>query len=516
MEKKTSRKQDLLAERQAQKLERKAREAKAKKKASLTNALIIAVVVVLVVLAVGLFAYKQVVVSGVIERHTTAYSSENYEVTESMFTYYFNNIYVGSQSTLSSYGLDTSKTLEEQSSFYDLVLSQAKAQSEQYLILCEAAKAAGVELDRDDLAGIEEEISHLKEQAREYGYPSTNDFIRRMCGTCVNIKDVEKCLKLNALATKYAQMVTDEKVCTDEEINTYFDEHSEEYETIDFLMYSFPALKDSDGNLDADSVAEMKAKAAELATKNDEESFTAYVEAYVTETKSAGLEEGEEPDQDAIDTAVNAIKKSMTLSEAKTSVSDVYEWLSSDDTPVNGTTVFENNETGEYLAYLKLTTPYREEYVTRNAALVLFENSENTDADGAAANASEFIARFEESETKNFETFTTIGKEFSDHVSSALSENIKKDDTSAAEVVTWLYTDGRSVGDYGTATTSDGVYAIFYDSDGKIAWMSDVETQLKSDAYAARYEEFEAAYAVTAVDDVISGVRSVSLSTSSN
>ena len=237
-------KMEIQAERKAQKLERKAKEKKAQKKTSVKNVIIVVCVILMFALAIALFAYKQVVTSGIIERSTTAMSTENYKVSVSMMTYFFNSGYQNFAGQygdyLSSFGLDTSKSLKEQTSmdgsstWYDYFLDSAKSQAEQLLVLCEGAKANGVTLEDEDYDEINEALNNYKTSAANYGY-NANTYVKLIFGTSVNLKDMKKCLELSQLASKYATYVSESYEYTAEDYKTYFDENADSYTYVDYV-----------------------------------------------------------------------------------------------------------------------------------------------------------------------------------------------------------------------------------------------------------------------------------------
>lgn len=513
---------EIQAERKAQKLERKAAEKKAKKKTSVKNTIIIVCVILMFALAVALFAYEQIITSGIIERNTTVMSSENYKISESMMTYFFNSTYQNFanqySSYLSSFGLDTTKSLKEQTSmdgsstWYDYFMSSAKSQAQQILVLCEAANANGVTLDDESYEEIDETIETYKSAATQYGYDA-NTYIKLIFGTSVNLKDMRKCLELSELATQYATVVSESYEYTDEDYTTYFNENKDTYTYVDYAKYTFAAAADSDGNYLADDIAAMKAKGEALAATTSLDSFKAYVKDYLVDKETAELEDGEELDETSIDSTVEGL---LTTKVTKSSAGEeVAAWAFDAETKVGDTYIDSDDEKGSYTVYILNATSYIEDYTTKNGAYIYLTNSTYTDEAGASAKADEIITEWNSGD-KTAESFLELTEKYSEsgHLHDIV-KNIDKDEP-YSEV---LYSEDAVVGGVSKyiSTEESGVFIVYYAGDSELtAWEAEVDTALRNADYSTDYDEMAETYAVEINEDKINTVIPVTLSSSSN
>ena len=235
---------------------------------------------------------------GTFNRMRNVAETDNFEVTVPMMSYMVYNQYQSYLAQIQSYGsgnisikgdstgdaLNKNKPLRDQKysakegegvvTWFDHFAKQAEDNVKQVLACCEAAYAAGIELDEDDLAVIEGELAAFDAYAAQVGY-STNAYVGMMFGEGVRLKDVEKMMKLTQLATKWTSMKSEEffNGVTLDQITAYYNENQDKYDAFcDIIGYSFTASFTPDKNGDA-------AKNAELAAeyKKDQERFAGYL-----------------------------------------------------------------------------------------------------------------------------------------------------------------------------------------------------------------------------------------------
>ncbi|MBR6051326.1 MAG: hypothetical protein IKP68_09025, partial [Clostridia bacterium] len=258
---------EVNSEQKAKKQERRDAAKKAADKKSRQHKLIFAGIIVVLALFAALLIFDKVRTSGSKERNTVVASSENFEVTQSMMTFYFNSTYNQYANQLGS-STDSLNSLidsvNERGTYYDLIMSSTRTNVEQYLTLAEMAKAAGVELESEDKAEIDEAIENYKETKKTYG--ASNDayrimsfdkFLESMFGETVNESVVRDCLELTQLVSKYQEKFLDECEYTDEELEKYYGENKDSFTYVDVLRYQFTEPKvDETNDTDTDTDTE--------------------------------------------------------------------------------------------------------------------------------------------------------------------------------------------------------------------------------------------------------------------
>ncbi len=325
-------------------------------------------VITVAVAAVILFsvAFSLLSANGVFSRMQTAMKSEHYRVDANMMKYFFqsqySNLVSQNSSTLTSMGLDTSKSLKdptntvmgsEGTTWFDYIMSSTQAQVKEMLVYCEEADANGWELDEDTKASIDAEIEMIETYAQMYGY-TTSAYVAQMYGKGVKIGDVRNCLELTALAELAASNIgkTIEGGITDEDISGEYDANKQDYDLVDMLSYTFSVTYTKAQNAcaeDADEVtvidkykeliAEAKAKAEALEKVESVEAYKDLLIDYVldetydeeykdadedTETAVASEDKPQnDGDEDKIKAAIIAHIKPIVLEDKEFKADDI-------------------------------------------------------------------------------------------------------------------------------------------------------------------------------------------------
>ena len=557
-------------ERKVQKNERKLAAKKEElKKSRQHKAIFIGIIAVLLAFA-ALLIYNKFATNGSKERNTVVASTENFEVSQSMMTYYFNTLYNSFANSYSQDQENFKKFVEDvnnRDSNYDFIMSYAKSQAEQYLTLCEMAKEAGVELDKEDYEAIDSAIDSYKETQLSYGQNNNmyslmtfDKFLETIFGESVNEDVVRECLELNQLAAKYQEEVTEGMTYTDEECEKYFEEHKDDYEYVDYLTYTFTKPAETtedttdttadttedtaedttedtaadttedtaedtepDETPDQDTPNEAEAAADELAAKTSAEEFNAYMTEYLTKKAEASLAEGEEVDAENIKTQVEGLAKTKQLKSA-ISGDGAKEWAFADDAKVGSTYVSADEEAGTYVVYMLTATPYRDEELTRSAAVLTLSDS-NYDGD-SSAKAEEIVAEWEKSD-KTEEAFIELCEKYSESSHHHVEEGYTK--SNSGEISDWLFDESRKDGEVGIVRAEENAtatYIVYCAGEGDEAWKSSVINAKRNEDFTAKMEEYQKAHAVDAEaetpsavtfdENALKNVKPISLSVSSN
>ena len=481
-------------------LEREKAKQQAAKKRKRNIILGIAGGVVAVAAAVAITVMSVLTSTGYFLPRTISAVSMNYDIDNAMMSYFFHNQYASylQSNSSSTSGPDTTKSLKSQEysstqTWFDYFMTQAKSQVQTLVILAEAAQKAGVSLNAEDKAGIDDTLTELK-SAAEKQKQSYEKYLAALYGNGVGEASIRKCLELSTLASKYYNELMDGFTYTGEKLESYFEENKTNYLFLDYKSY---VLKSDipDGASDEDKKAinaATKEEADKLAAAKSLEEFDSLLTAYMKEA----------PDTKEFSDERIAEKVAAALSKdfAYTTSTDFGKWAFDGERKAGDTTVIEG--TNQYTVYYLVKAAARQEYATKNVRHILFNTSNYASADEAKAEAEKILAEWEAG-SKTEEAFAALAREHSEDPGSVsdggLYENVLKG-TMVTEFNDWIYDEARKAGDVEIVKTSYGYHVMYFVGDGLPAWKAAVTDELKNDDYEAKYKEFSDAYPVVFYD----------------
>ncbi len=527
--------QDIRAEQKQKKQERKYAQQQAEKKKARQHTLIFAGILVVLALFAALLIFNKCSTSGSSERNTVVASTENFEVNQAMMTYFFNSSYNTYANYYNSYSSSDStqfndfvNSVNSRGTEYNSLMSITKQQVEQILTYAEMAKAEGYKLEDSDYDEIDSAVESYKDQQKSYGESNNayaimtfDKFLSTIFGDSVNEDVLRDCLELTHLASKYQEETVEAYEYTDEQYEEYFGEHSENYLYVDYLTYTFEDPEDNTADAEtAEDAAAADAETAEdtaedaeaaddsetddnsdeakavelaeaLALTTTPEEFTNYMTDYFTAEQEKNTAEGDEVDMDAVQTKVDALAKTKQL---KSSISDeeAKEWAFADDTAVGATKLVTDEEAGKFTVYMITATSYRDEEITKNAAVLYLTDDKN---DGnSQAKAEEIKAEWDKGE-KTEEAFLALSEKYSESSHNHVEEGYTKN---TADIGEWLYEEGRAEGDVGIvySETNKCTYIVYFAGDGDEAWKTSVRSAISSEDFEAAVKEFTTAHKV--------------------
>ena len=534
----------------------------ADKKSRQHKLIFIGIIVVLVAFA-ALIIFNSIKNSGYTERHTVVASTENFEFTQSMMTFYFNSLY-NQYANLYSSNTDNLnqfiQSVNERGSSYDLLLSSARSNVERYLTVAELAKEAGVELEKADLAEIDDTIKEYRDLKVKYGETnnayqimSFDKFLESMFGESVDESVVRDCLKLTQLVSKYQEEYLEEAEYTDEELEAYYDENKDSYTYVDVLRYQFTEPKpeenaDTDTDTDTDTETAEAVDTAEETPDEDTGDEAADGEQNEEQNEEQNGEQNEEADADtAEDTEEEApaeVSATRALADALASTKTVDEFnkfmtdyltkeaeaaleegkeldtekIKSDVEALAKTKQLKGNITGDeakewaFSADTKVgdtklivdeTAGTYTVYMMTKTAYRDEEATKNaaliylTDAN----NNGDSKAKADEikAEYEAGEKTVDAFLALAEKYSESGHNHVEEGYTRDTSVIgEWLYEDGRAEGDVEAIKPESGTatYVVYFAGTGNEGWKVSVKSAKSSDDFEAKIKEYAAAHAV--------------------
>ncbi len=424
--------------------------------------------------------------SGITLRNKVGISSDNYEIDNAMVKYFLNATYISFSNYYGSslsYYLDPDEPLKNQKyddgeSWFDYFLEAAKDSVSEMLTLAEGAKAAGVELSDDELKAISIYMSNQNEE----------NF-----GRGVNADDVEKCIKLMALAYKYEQIMLGSAEATEEEIETYYEENKKSYLLFSYLAYSFSY--EEDGAYTQEEAKEMANKLAANTTVEDYEGWvTAYIEA------NDDIVDETDPEK--------ALKNALFEDKAYKEDDELCEWAFGDKITVGSTLVYDNESKDKIIVYMITAAPARDETITKNAMHILLSESTFGTLENASLKASEILSDWEINDGTQ-EGFSLLALAYSEDTGSSMSGgayyNILSGEMTT-EFNDWCFDENRKSGETGIVKTEYGYHIMYFIGDGLETYQAQVSDVLTGDAYDEAYKVLEDTYAITVDKDILARI----------
>ena len=503
--------------------------------------------------------------AGVIMRSRTAAESDDFEVNGAMMTYYVYSSYssyvnylyeiysslLSSSSSINVYdymGIDPNVSLKDQiydeesgQTWFDYFADMAKTQVEQQLVYAQAAKKAGISLDEDDYAEIDQSIEMIEAYAELYG-TSFNTYLANNYGKGVREKDIRRALELTQLSSKYAETV--EKgffdASTEESVSAFYDKNKNDYLYADYISYELTAEKNDDAE-DADALyaadkEAIRAAADKLLACTTEEEYREYLKSYlatqakdtytdlyydqyVSESEAETDEEKaaeatqriEEKAEADADTALESI---LTEDLAYTTDTEVGAWIFGKDdvaaAALNATFEVVDDEKdaeGEYsiTVYMLVAEPARKEATTRTFTYLLLEETYYTEADATAA-----LTLFKTGSDISSEGLIALGDTYDNKSACSTLEEAALGSTGVDELDAWLFTDDRKAGDYTqiTYTYEDKEFyiVVYVDEIGPAEWYIACRDAMVAEQVTDWYDEASKTHVVTFNEAVIADV----------
>lgn len=435
---------------------------------------------------------EPVVLEGVI-----AGTAEDYEIDNAMMAFFLYDTYNAFVNEnyyyLSIYGLDTTKSLKEQTfwgdesqTWFSYFLDSAKNWVNEMIGLAVEAKRNGMTLSDEDRALIEDYVADMQSYAEENEYEDLDAFLCDYYINGVTEAAVRKCVELQILASNYYQFLYDGFVYTDADLAQYVETHPESFYCFDYGYYPIE-VEYEEGATDAEkkaAVAQAKAEAeAFMASVTDEASFLAAIEAR------------EEIDEE--DPASYVVEGQYYDPEDAFS-----KWAYSSDRQIGDRTVIEETDAEGnvigYTVYMLTQTAYKEDYATKHVRHILFTKNVYGSDEAAKAKAEEVLALYQKGEQTE-EAFGALAKEYTEDSNGdagGLYENVPQG-YMVPTFNDWMFDESRRVGDVDIVKTDYGYHIMYHVGDGPIVWKMNAESALKSEACTVCVETLKETYPVT-------------------
>lgn len=293
------------------------------------------------------------------------------------------------------------------------------------------AQAAGFTCDTD--GEYEETMADLRTRAAENG-TTLNRYIKSIFGSYATESRLEKVIREGILTTAYYEQVASGSEPSDAEIDSYYDEHRDNYDVVDYYLNTVAAQLPTEA---PDGSVTLDENGNEVAYQPTEEETAAAMEAAKKEAEDG----------------MASLVRDDNFHEAQSYSAISYlvgSWLFDEARVEGDTTVLEDSAAHRYMA-VSFGRRYREETPTVDIRAIVTQSADAQSIqdewkNGAATEESfiELCGQYDERGAKD-----------------GLYEGIETDSMSE-EMNAWLGDVGRRAGDTAAFTEEDGANYVFY------------------------------------------------------
>lgn len=489
---------------------------KAKKVIGKVVAIVLAVVVCLAAVY-GIFNFF-----GIPQKVLTAAKIGDERVTVAKYNFYYMDMYLNTYNQSQSYdsqygagygamytGYDSSKspmeqeypgTLEdfegESATWADYFRVQSLKYLQTYLAYAKLAKEAGMSLDEDELADIDEQVESIRSSAESNDY-SLDRYLTKIYGKGVNEKLLREVMEERQLAYKYAQQKQEdvETGVTDAQIEEEYTANPAEYALV--TLNGFVVSADTSAIAD-DATDDEKTAATEAAMADAK----AKAEGYAAKVNSAEtlLEQAKANNSTATEASVK-LEDVTGTTLASTFSQAASDWAYAAERAVGDVTVVETSK-GYAVLYMAVL-PHKDMSKPVDVRHILIQFDTTTDESGntVALTSAEKEAYYQQAqaiynqflENPTEENFATLANNNSDDTGSNTNGGLYED-VHVGDMVTafndWCFDPNRKPGDSGIIETNYGYHVMYYvGNDNEETWKSTVRSTLASDALSAFDDE---------------------------
>ncbi len=514
----------------------------------------ISAIVLIFGIVLGVFAYRGVTNSGILQKNVVAATIGDRKVISATLNYFYldaisnqystwrNNFSTSTDTYLKQYfGLDINKPLNDQYynedsklTWADYFVDVAIADAQASFAIYDIALKNNYKLSDDAQEELDSWVESYENMAEMYK-TSLDEVVKSSYGPGSSFESWKDYLTVVITAQDYASDYAGSLKYDDEAIAKQEKDREHEFNAYSFASYhlsytKYPSLGTTGDDKKVTFNDEQK-KAALEAAKKDAESLVAGLEAVKKDPSTLPeAEEGEDAYLKQFDKLIAELKcnegnKSAVSTKAKDTAyadltTNIKEWISDPERKVGDTTVIANTSTttdadgketkvvnGYYALYFNGSNDNSRPLANVRHLLVKFEGG-TTDSEGnttysdaqkklAKTEAEKLLNEWKENPTQ--ENFIELVKKHSDDSSAedgGLFEDISPESGYVAEFLDWSLDENRKAGDAEIIETQFGYHIMYYVEDDEMTYRELlISDELKEKDYTKWYED-----AVKAID----------------
>ena len=455
-----------------------------------------AVYTAVAVLVVAAAAAMMLWNSGILQRSLTALTVNNVKYTTADVQYFYKNVYTN---WANQYAFDSNTSVKKQvhdqetgQSWYDFLMEETVQSITNYTALAALAQGDGdYAMSEETRAQLDSTLTQLDSAWIGYNYASRDAFIRANFGPHMTYNRLTQLMEMEYLASDYATSRLDAIDHPDADYEAYYQDHTNELDTIVYTQFAFQAQAPAAANADG-STASMtdEEKAAALEKSKTEQ------KALAEELKSK-LEGGADPEALAEEYADQLYSSSLSrrTTAANASYSTYADWLLDSARKAGDVTLSEQETIDSCYYYVALFQDRLRDEENAHTVRHLLVRAGNGTAgetptqeqyDQAETKAQELLDEWKAGEATE-SSFAALASANSADSGSASSGGLISGITSTSSYVQafkdWALDPARREGDAELVKTEYGWHIMYYSSTDDPIWRQTVTTALRSQDY---------------------------------
>lgn len=454
---------------------------------------ILAVIIIAVLVLLGIRYYTVPNSNEKMNPGNVAMTVGDIDVSVGLYNYYYDSI-VYEYTYYANYGyydLDSSTDFSKQYttdedgnkvSWLDMFTETTTKRIKLNSMYYEKGLEAGITLTDEQKEEIESQLDMVKESASSAGM-SANEYAEETFGAHCGLETLRKYMEQYYIAGTYYNQYCITERPTDEEIDTYFTEHEDDYKSCSYALIelNYDSTDETTKQKSIDTAKQYMSKITDVDSMRAlvPEACADLIDRFI----SAGYFDTEEE-------AITALSESIEATSARTDIKssfgdDIADWMFSEDNAVGSTNYYVNEDVGVIDVILKTSQPFLEEgnnvYSVRHILVMPESEDGSTDSTGqteytdeqwAAAydKAQQILAEYNKGDKTEL-SFALLAEKYSDDTESTSAgssglyggayENITPG-SSTENFENWALDSSRKYGDVDIVKTEFGYHIMFF------------------------------------------------------
>lgn len=417
------------------------------------------------------------------------------KVSIGMFNYYYTNIAGYYEQNASNNGLDTTKDYASQYktdadgnqiSWLEFLQNETMDEIKQTISLYHKGIDAGLTVNDAERKTIDEYIENFKTYASSQSM-SVNDYLSESYGDYCTVDTLKLFYEHYFIGLNYQGYAKAQHMVSDEDIESYFSEHSRDYCQINYCRLIVP-YDLTDDNTKAEALENINDYKSRITDKESMEALVPEIyKDFIDQDVASAMESNSDlTEEEARKQAVETYKQSIpdTIYGSSTSVygEEITEWLFSSETPVNSVNCYINENIGYAYILLKTEEAALVDYDTYSVRHILI--MPKTDDEEAQNNFDFTDEQWAEAEEKANSILDEFNSGDKSELSFALLAEKNSDDTASTaaglqgyyggflegiadgqmkqEFADWSFAPERYYGETGIVKTEYGYHIMFF------------------------------------------------------